>query len=249
MISNREVIMERKKVGSRGTLFTFYDLGIPTNIYVINAQRHVYIVDTYLGPDIMKLIDQYIKSQLGNKSIIVVNSHSHWDHVWGNSFYKSSIIIAHVLCKQYMERDGLENLEKNKGYKKGEVILKYPNLTFTDEICFEEDNVLIYYTPGHTDDEISIIDLEDKVLFAGDNLERPIPYLMSKNLNQYIKTLEDYVRLNVEVIIGGHTSCENKNLILDNLYYVKQVLIEHTEEFEKDKYAQYHKTNMEWLSN
>lgn len=240
--------MEIKKVGSRGTLFTFYDLEIPTNIYVINAKRYVYIIDTYLGPDIMKLIDQYIKIQYGNKSIMVVNSHSHWDHVWGNSFYSSSIIIAHKLCKQNMEQYGLEEIQDNKEYKRGEVFLTYPNLTFTQEINFEEDNILMYHTPGHTDDEISIIDLKDKVLFAGDNLERPIPYLMSKNLNVYIKTLEDYIKLDVKVIIGGHTGCEDKNLILDNLYYVKKVLKKDTVEFEKNKCAKYHKTNMEWLS-
>ena len=239
--------MEMKKVGSRGTLFTFYDLGIPTNIYVINANRFIYIIDTYLGPDIMKLIDQYIKSQFGNKRIIVVNSHSHWDHVWGNSFYSSSIIISHELCKKYMEQDGVEKLEKYKDYKKGRIILTYPNLTFTDKICFEEDNILIYHTPGHTDDEISIIDLDDKVLFAGDNLERPIPYLMSKNLDKYIKTLEDYIKLDVQVVIGGHTACEDKGLIYDNLDYVKKVLMKSTAEFEKGKFAQYHKTNMQWL--
>jgi len=242
-----EVNMEIKKVGKRGTLFTFYDLGIPTNVYVINGKQYVYILDTYLGPDIMKMINQYIKEQYGNKQVIVVNSHSHWDHVWGNSFFSPTIIISHVLCKKYMEQDGLESLEKYKEYKKGEVILTYPNLTFTDKVYFEEDNVLIYHTPGHTDDEISVIDLEDKVLFAGDNLERPIPYLMSKDIEQYIKTLEDYLNLDVQTIIGGHTSCEDKNLIEHNLDYVKKVLIGDTAEFEKDEYAQYHKTNMEYL--
>jgi cyclase len=91
-----EVNMEIKKVGRRGTLFTFYDLGIPTNVYVINAKQYVYILDTYLGPDIMKMINQYIKEQYGNKQVIVVNSHSHWDHVWGNSFFSPTIIISHV---------------------------------------------------------------------------------------------------------------------------------------------------------
>jgi len=242
-----EVNMEIKKVGSRGTLFTFYDLGIPTNVYVINAKKHVYILDTYLGPDIMKLINQYINERYGNKQVIVVNSHSHWDHVWGNNFFSSNIIISHELCKKYMEQDGLEALEEYKEYKKGNVALAYPNLTFTDKICFEEDKVLIYYTPGHTDDEISIIDLEDKVLFAGDNLERPIPYLISKDISQYIKTLEDYLSIDVQIIIGGHTNCEDKNLIQDNLDYVKKVLIGNTAEFEKGEYAQYHKTNMEGL--
>jgi glyoxylase-like metal-dependent hydrolase (beta-lactamase superfamily II) len=64
--------------------------------------------------------------------------------------------------------------------------------------------------------------MKDKVLFAGDNLERPIPCLMSKNLNQYINTLEGYLNLEAEIIIGGHTGCEDKSLIRHNLDYLKK---------------------------
>ena len=241
--------MEIKKIASRGYLFTFYDLGIPTNVYVIDAKKYIYIIDTYIGPIIMQEIMKYIETQCGNKEIIVINSHNHWDHVWGNCFFSSNIIISHVLCKEYMIEDGPRKLEMYKAFRKGDVILTNPNLTFTDRISFDEDDILIYHTPGHTDDSISVIDLEDKVLYAGDNLERPIPYLMSKNLNQYIKSLENYINLDVEIIIGGHTVCEDKNLIRDNLDYVSKVSVNNTKEFEEGIYADYHNTNMIWLSD
>jgi cyclase len=240
--------MEIKEVGSRGTLFTFDDLGIPTNVYVINGKENVYILDTYLGPDCMEEINEYIKAKFGHKRVIVINSHSHWDHVWGNSLYSHSLIIGHMQCKVIMQQEGLAKYEKYKEYKKGDIILTYPNMTFTDRILFEEDSVLIYHTPGHTEDCISVLDLVDKVLFAGDNLERPIPYIMSNNLIQYINTLEAYLSVDAEIIIGGHTSCENKDLIKDNLDYVKKVLSGNTTEFEAGKYADYHQTNMAWLN-
>ena len=241
--------MEIKKIASRGYLFTFYDIGIPTNVYVIHAKKYIYVIDTYIGPLIMQEIMKYIETQCSNKEVIIINSHNHWDHVWGNSFFSSNMIISHVLCKKYMIEDGPRKLEKYKEFRKGDVILTNPNLTFTDRISFDEDDILIYHTPGHTDDSISVIDLEDKVLFAGDNLERPIPYLMSKNLNQYIKTLENYINLDVEIVIGGHTACENKDLIRDNLDYVSKVSVNNTKEFEEGIYADYHKTNMIWLSH
>lgn len=241
--------MEYKNLGSRGTLFTFHDLGIPTNVYIINAKQHVFIIDTYLGPDFMKPINQYIGKQYGSKPWIIVNSHSHWDHVWGNSLYTSNLIIAHRRCKEYLQRDGLKELEENKSYKRGEIVLTYPNLTFTDRIYFEDDKVLLYHTPGHTEDGISVLDLQDKVLFAGDNLERPIPYLNSINLSQYIHTLEDYLNLETEIIIGGHTGREDKSLVYHNLNYVKKVLSGDTTEYELGKYSEYHKTNMQWFKN
>jgi glyoxylase-like metal-dependent hydrolase (beta-lactamase superfamily II) len=239
--------MEITKVGKRGTLFTFYDLGIPTNIYVINAKQHVYIIDTYLGPDVMEPINKYIQTHFSDKPLIVVNSHSHWDHVWGNSLYSSNLIISHERCKQYMLARGQIELEKHQEYRKGEIVLTYPNLTFTDRLYFEEDQVLLYYTPGHTDDCISIIDWKDRVLFAGDNLERPIPYLESSDLKQYVKTLQDYLQLNVTTIIGGHTACEDKSILYQNLDYLSKVVKGNADEFMNGEYADYHKTNMEWL--
>jgi cyclase len=240
--------MELKNVGSRGTLFVFHDLGIATNVYVINGRHHVYIIDTYLGPDIMRQVNQHIAELYGSKPIIVVNTHSHWDHVWGNSLYSSSLIIAHEKCKEYMQQEGLMKLEKYGEYKKGDIILTYPNLTFNGRIYFEEDKVLIYHTPGHTEDCISVLDVLDKVLLVGDNLERPIPYLMSKDLGQYILTLEDYLNVDANIIIGGHTDCEDKRLIIHNLDYVKKVLSGEAIEIESSEYAEYHKTNLAWLN-
>lgn len=244
----QEANMELKKVGNRGTLFTFYDLGIPTNVYVIQGNNYIYIIDTYLGPDVMAEIKQYIDENYAEKTMIVINSHSHWDHVWGNSLFSSSLIIGHKKCREYMETDGMKKLKEHAEFKRGEIILTYPNLTFTDRIYFEEDDILIYHTPGHTDDEISVLDMKDKVLFAGDNLERPIPYLMSKDLKQYINTLEAYLNVDADIIIGGHTACEDKKLIEHNLDYVKKVLSGDAIMIESKEFEEYHKTNIEWLS-
>lgn len=240
--------MKIKNIGNRGTLFTFNDLGIPTNVYVINGEKYVYIIDTYLGPEAMKPINKYIDESFGKKPVIVVNTHSHWDHVWGNCMYTSSLIISHEKCRQYIKKDGIQTLEKYKKQQKGQVKITYPNFTFNDKICFEEDNVMIYYTPGHTDDGISVLDMEDKVLFAGDNLERPIPFIMSKNLGQYIHTLEDYLNIDANVIIGGHTDCEDKNLVKDNLNYVKKVAYGETIVANSKEFEEYHNANMNWLN-
>lgn len=217
------ISLNYEKVGSRGILFFFRDIG-RTNVYVINGKRNVFIVDTYLGPDIMSDINKYIEKNFGEKPIIVINTHNHWDHVWGNCFYSSSPIIAHSLCMKNMKGDGLKKLEEHKGSKKGEVVYTYPNITFENRLRFEEDEVELYYTPGHTDDSISVIDLHDKVLYAGDNLEEPTPQLRQENAKQYIQTLEEYLKLDVNIVIGGHTECSDKALITKNLDYAKQFI-------------------------
>jgi glyoxylase-like metal-dependent hydrolase (beta-lactamase superfamily II) len=211
-------------VGNRGTLFQFDDIEMITNVYVINGMNFVFVIDTYLGPSIMEKIDLYIKDQFGNKPIFVINTHHDWDHIWGNCYFKSSLIIGHNLCVKNIKETGLKTLEEFKKYIKGNVILTYPNVTFESKIKFEDEGIEIYHTPGHTNDSISIIDYHDKVLFAGDNVEEPKPYLNKENAEQYIKTLEEYLKLDVDIIIGGHTNVCNKSLIRKNIEYAQKLL-------------------------
>lgn len=194
-----------------------------TNVYVINGNKHIFIIDTYLGPDIMKQVNDYIISNFGNKPIVVINTHSDFDHVWGNCLYKESLIIAHTKCLEYMKKHGLEQFELYPNLIRGDVVLTYPNITIDKYIRFEEDEVELYHTPGHSDDSISIIDCFDKVLFAGDNIEEPYPFVEKDNVPKYIKTLEKYLTLDVNIVIGGHSSISNKDLIRNNIEYAKRI--------------------------
>lgn len=213
--------MVTKQVGSRGVLFSFDELGGIVNVYVINGTKYIFIIDTYIGPAAMEQVNSYIDINLGGKPIIVVNTHYHWDHVWGNCAYKSHPIVAHEKCLEFLAANGEEDLKKHGEYAMGKVEIALPNLTFTEKLRFEEDGVLLFHSPGHTEDSISIYDEQDKVVIAGDNLERPIPFLMSKDLDSYLRTLERYSQQDFDVIVGGHIGLEGKQLLHDNAEYIK----------------------------
>lgn len=237
--------LEINRVGKRGTLFTFQDLGIPTNVYVITGKKNIYVIDTYLGPDSMNEVFRHLGA---NKlPAFVINTHSHWDHVWGNCFFPADAIYAHSNCRKYMIEEGQEALEKYREYIRGNVKLVYPEKFIDNEFFLEEDNLLVYYTPGHSDDSLSVYDAEDKVLFAGDNLERPIPYFSSKDLKRYTETLEEYKSRDAEYVIGGHTGIEDKSLITHSLNYVKKVLSREDIEIESEEFLQVHNTNLSFL--
>lgn len=239
--------MDIKRVGSRGVLFTFYDLGIPTNVYVILGNKYIYVIDTYLGPDSMTNVMKYIDGFNVDLPKVVINTHSHWDHVWGNCFFLPDNIYSHVNCKKHMLEHGKEELDTYSEYKQGDVQLVYPVRFIDTNLMFEEDNVLVYYTPGHSDDCVSIYDMEDKVFFAGDNIERPIPYFSSKDLNQYVKTLEEYLTIDANFVIGGHTGIEDRSIIFDNLNYVKKVLLNEEIEIKSEEFRSIHSANLDFL--
>ena len=67
------------------------------------------------------------------------------------------------------------------------------------------------------------MDVKDRVLFVGDNIEHPIPYLYSEDIDAYIETLEEYLTRNPDTVISGHDPLmNNTRLISENLEYVRK---------------------------
>ena len=216
--------MEVQKVGSRGYVFTFED-PYKLNIYVINGEEHLFICDTGFGSDSVNEILDYLRIiDIHSKPFIVFNSHADYDHVWGNHVFKESEIIAHELSPEIFQKEGEEILEKYWEHKRGEVILTPPNKLFKEKIVFKTEGVEFYHSPGHTLESSSCFDHKEKILFVGDNIESPFPYINFLNLENYCDSLREYLNRNAKVIISGHDEVMfDESLILNNLQYLETI--------------------------
>lgn len=201
-----------QKVKNRGFLFTFdnsteWDL----NIHLIKGKNYNFLIDTGLGSLSIGPIKEYID----NKPIIVINTHYHWDHIWGNGVFKDSLIISHKLCREIIDSKWDDMINKNKHYCYGDVEKTLPNLVFEKELYFPEDQIRIIHTPGHTIDSISVIDEEDHVINVGDNIgdtvEEIVPDVCEKEL--YVDTLLKYKEIDFDTCISGHNVVLGKQVI------------------------------------
>jgi len=210
-----------EKISKRGTLFTFQEgdslFSQDTCVYIIDTGDKLFLCDTHVGPKSMAVVKDYINAEgLGNKEVIVFNSHGDWDHIWGNCAFPDSTIIAH---DSYGEKD----LERFKGkYNDGSFGLKLPNLTFDSRLSFEDYGIEFIYAPGHTVDSAICYDKKDSVLFVGDLIEDPEPYLQYENLEVYIKSLEYIKSIKADVVICGHSGIVDEDLINENISYIKK---------------------------
>ena len=216
-----------RKVGKRGFVISFENdyIGDTTNIYVINTEETIFVCDTFLGPKSMDQVVNYeeLKDAFTEKKIIVFNSHFDWDHVWGNNYFKDEMIISHEKCKENLIKYGEEGLEKHGEQKEGEVELVYPKITFSDKLVFEKEGVEFFHTPGHTSGSASCYDRKDQVLFVGDNLEKPIPYLNVAPIDEYLASLRKYSNFQVKTFIPGHGEIATLELLEKNLAYLEEV--------------------------
>ncbi|AOT68637.1 MBL fold metallo-hydrolase [Geosporobacter ferrireducens] len=205
--------MRIQKVKNRGVLFTYsseWDL----NLYLIQGEKYNYIIDTGLGPISIAPVKEYIKND--NKPIIVINTHYHWDHIWGNSALEDCIIISHKHSREMIESEWENMIHKNKRYARGELEICLPNLVFDGELYFQEDKIRLIYTPGHTIDSISVLDEKEKVLNAGDNIgdtiEEIVPSIYTDR-QTYLDTLYRYRNMDFDTCVSGHNIILGKEVI------------------------------------
>ena len=215
--------MRLTQVGTRGLLASFNDPYL-TNVYIIHSNERVFVLDTSLGSNPMNEIHELLKERgLLSKSIVIFDSHADYDHYWGNDELESTMIIGHDKCRERIESEGAQALVKYASHKRGDVSLRPPNITFTNKLIFPEDEVYFFFTPGHTLDSSSCFDAKDKMLFVGENVESPFPYLNHPNFDQFIHSLEGYLRIDWKIMISGHDPImRGSELLQSNIDYLQR---------------------------
>ena len=138
----------------------------------------------------------------------VINTHHHADHAWGNCFFPGATVIAHARCGDLLEERGKPSLEaarkQNTALRQVKIVL--PHITFeTGELTLRvgKKNLIIAPATGHSEDGISVLVEEDRVLFAGDAF-MPLPYVVDGDVDENMAAIKKIGRMGLENIIQGH---------------------------------------------
>jgi glyoxylase-like metal-dependent hydrolase (beta-lactamase superfamily II) len=209
-----------QQIGKRGFILTFED---DISLYLVRCSRFYLLCDTHLGPKSMEEIFAFIQGDPSSDRVIIFNSHSDWDHIWGNCAFPDSFIIGHELCRKRMQERGLFDIRQNYSLQRGDIVITLPNLTFSDRLAFGDENILFSYAPGHTIDSSVCYDQRDQVLYLGDLVENPVPYLDAADLESYLVTLRSFLTHPAHILVSAHSGIVNRELILDNIAYINKV--------------------------
>lgn len=198
---------------------------------VIVGPKWSVLVDTLALPEETLAIRDFVERKLKSKIRYIINTHYHADHSWGNCFFPESTIIAHARCRDLLLERGIPALKEAKAQNAtlSQVEIILPDMTLDRgelSLRIGKKHLEIMPAPGHSEDGIAALVVEDRVLFAGDSF-MPIPYLLDGNADDlrgfYDKvrdmTLENIVQGHGEVILRG----EVEPSIDDNLAYISAV--------------------------
>ncbi len=213
--------MRVEQIAGRGRLLTFDD---DISLYLISGSRFYLLCDTHLGSVSMEQVLQLLSADPLFRQLVLFNSHSDWDHIWGNGAFDDPVIIGHEQCRVRMQERGIFDLDQNAHLQRGKVILTPPNLTFSERLTFDDEMIAIWHAPGHTEDSSVCYDLQDQVLYLGDLVEDPIPYLDAADLDQYIATLISLLTHPARILVSAHSGLVNRDLIQQNITYIKGMM-------------------------
>jgi Zn-dependent hydrolases, including glyoxylases len=211
--------MKIKQVGTRNFIFTYYDSeDWDLNLQLIIGEKYNYIIDPGIGAHTLNPMINFASVRNQNP-FIIINTHYHWDHIWANCLVKEATIISHRSCIEAITGDWERSIQKNKAYIKDPVEMRLPSLVFEERLEFFEDRIILFHTPGHTYDSISVYDQAEQVLNVGDNIgdtpELIIPELEC-NVDIYRDSVLKYKALNPKMIISGHNQ-PMKSEVLDRI--------------------------------
>ncbi len=206
------------------------------NMYLIEGSDSSLLIDTGLGAaDLASLV-----KKLTSKPLIVINTHGHPDHAGSN--YQFNKVYVHPTdssaaraCNRPEAREGSGNtmLQGNKPSAdelfKG-VPVKTRLVPVRDGYIFKLGGrrIQVMETPGHTPGELCLLDIENKLLFTGDN-NNGLVWLFLQNckpLHEYLASLEKQVKRMTEftTIFPGHGVPMTADFIKDQVTCVKGIL-------------------------
>jgi cyclase len=214
--------MEILRIDSSVTVFIRPAEG--ANVGIIHTPEGMILIDTTSSPaEIQALFDA---AGAGLKEVrLVVNTHSHSDHTWGNQLFTCPI-LAHHLCQEHMQASiknewspqtlqsnitETKKTDPNKAEELRQVVesleIKIPDQVFQERFEGElgGQGYEVIHFGGHTPD-LAVVWIPDKrLLFASDLIfQGRYPYIYDADIPAWIDALNRLLKFDAQVIIPGH---------------------------------------------
>jgi glyoxylase-like metal-dependent hydrolase (beta-lactamase superfamily II) len=170
---------------------------IADNLIVFHEPRHYEetLVNLIIGREKAALIDtgcgigdlRKVVKAVTDKPIVVINTHTHNDHIGSNSQFDEVAMFDHPLSHHVAEKGVSHHTMQNDILAENLVIKPLPPgfdpngfslppfrvrrwLRPGDRIDLGDRDLLVIPTPGEAADHISLLDRTDRILFCGDIL-------------------------------------------------------------------------------
>ncbi len=156
---------------------------------------------------------------------MLVNTHHHGDHNFGNQvFGPSAIIFAHERARTEMAETGLALTTLWPQVEWGDIRVVLPTVTFVDRLTVHvgaRRAELIHVGPAHTTNDVVVWLPDERVLFAGDVvLSGATPFNLMGSVSGALTAIERLRELDPCTVICGHGPVTGPEIFDENADYL-----------------------------
>jgi cyclase len=191
-----------------------------SNAGFITSGPDLLLIDTCATEARTQALLAAARAQTGLQPTLVVNTHHHGDHTFGNCLTSPAPIISHEYARQRIVATGLEPMDLTPRVTFGDLVLAAPTITVESGTYLYIGDIqvhLLHLGVAHTAGDIAVWLPESRVLYAGDIVfNRVTPFLLDGSLRTYNDVLDDLRNLNPRRIVPGHGDPAGTEL-LDNM--------------------------------
>jgi glyoxylase-like metal-dependent hydrolase (beta-lactamase superfamily II) len=157
---------------------------LDANVGVVVGEDGLLVVDTRSTHAEADEVRAELAERFGLPVRWVVNTHWHWDHVFGNSRFADAEIWGHLRTREVLLTRGDEEklgakqwLPPDQHAEIDQVEVVPPGMTFADRVSLDIGRrvELSFHGLGHTDSDIRILVPDGDVMFLGDLIEEGGP--------------------------------------------------------------------------
>ncbi|WP_019914137.1 MBL fold metallo-hydrolase [Paenibacillus sp. HW567] len=202
----------------RGDITLFQSELYETNSLVVESAGHVLVVDPCWLPSEVEEIRQYVSGILGGRQLLLLFTHSDFDHIIGyGAFQEAEVIASKAFAdKTLEEREAiLEEIRTfdDRYYLKRPYEITYPDVDYIMELdgqtmVFGELQLTGYAASGHTNDGLFTVVDSPRLFIAGDYLsdvEFPYIYDSSAAYEATLGKVEQVIAQQpVPLLVPGH---------------------------------------------
>ncbi len=157
----------------------------------------------------------------------LVNTHHHGDHTHGNWLVPGATVVGHERCRDEVLASGTVSELVFPGVDWGEIHVRAPFVTFTDELTVWVDELrvdLLFVGPAHTTNDVVAWVPERRTLFAGDLVfNGGTPFVVMGSVAGALAALERLEELGPETVVPGHGPVCRGDVLASQRAYLRMV--------------------------
>lgn len=185
--------------------------GDTANMGFIVGDSFVAVIDTGGTPELGVRLSEAIAARTGRKPVIVINTHMHPDHVFGNAAFAGVPIAGHanlrdaLAARQEVYRQRLTE-ELGAGAAAGIAPVRVDR-PVAEEVRVDLGNrilVLTAYPTAHTNNDLTVFDRKTGTLFTGDLLFVDHVPAVDGNAMGWLRVIDRLERVPAVRAVPGH---------------------------------------------